>query len=438
MNKIILFLFIFFSLPMHSSVQTTNSTTKDTDIKSVEYDTRYKAPYQQEVAPQIKPHPQVDPQVENTFVIIFSNENYKYEQPVPYALKDGEEFQKCCESILGIPSEHIHYNKDVTLNEMMMELNWLEETMRAHNGKARAIVYYSGHGMPNEDGKKSYLLPIDGNSRLAKSGFSTENMYKQLEGMPSAGTLVLLDACFSGARRDGQMLSASRGVAIKAKREVIKGNLVVFSAAQGDETAYPFEREEHGLFTYYLLKSLREKNGTIPLGQLCNEVTEEVKKKSLIENKKSQTPTVSASSKASDWRDWILISKPQDAYIPPEEIIKEYKERIYQQDKELNMAWFVFGTRKELLEQNILQMNEQNDQIKFKLLPSNFNKDYFTKIDIRIDKEIKFYSRFAKILTNHPDGSYELVQDANMQYVLKITNPESFWSISKYLVVQVR
>ena len=103
---------------------------------------------------------------------------------------------------------------------------------------------------------------------------------------------------------------------------------------------------------------------------------------------------------------------------------------IAMQDKELNSAWFVYGTKKELKEQNILSKGE--------VLQQNFNKGYFTKIDIRVDKEIKLYSRSAEILTNHPAGSYELERDANKQYVLRITSPQQFWSTSKYLVIQVK
>ena len=72
------------------------------------------------------------------------------------------------------------------------------------------------------------------------------------------------------------------------------------------------------------------------------------------------------------------------------------------------------------------------------MLQANFNKSYFTKIDIRVDKEIKLYSKSAKILTSHPASSYTLQQDANKQYILRITNPQIFWSTSKYLVVMVK
>ena len=109
---------------------------------------------------------------------------------------------------------------------------------------------------------------------------------------------------------------------------------------------------------------------------------------------------------------------------------QQKEQTISTQDKQLNTAWFVFGTKSELKEQNILKGGD--------VLQDNFNKDYFTKIDIRIDKEIKLYSRDAKLLTNHPAGTYTLERDANKQYVLRITDPARFWSTSKYLVIQVK
>ena len=100
------------------------------------------------------------------------------------------------------------------------------------------------------------------------------------------------------------------------------------------------------------------------------------------------------------------------------------------QDKQLITAWFVCGTKKELREQRIYEDG--------KVLEANFNREYFTKIDIRVDKEIRLYSRSAKLLTSHPASAYTLTQDANKQYILRITNPQLFWSASKYLVVLVK
>ena len=105
-------------------------------------------------------------------------------------------------------------------------------------------------------------------------------------------------------------------------------------------------------------------------------------------------------------------------------------ETINAQDKQLNTAWYVFGTKKELKGQHILEGG--------KVMNGNFNKNYFTKVDIRNTTEIKLYSKSAKLLTAHPASSYSLTHDASKQYVLRITNPQMFWSTSKYLVVLVK
>ena len=105
-------------------------------------------------------------------------------------------------------------------------------------------------------------------------------------------------------------------------------------------------------------------------------------------------------------------------------------EVINAQDKQLNTAWYVFGTKKELKNQHIMEDG--------KVMTGNFNKSYFTKVDIRDLSEIKLYSKSAKLLTTHPSSSYTLVRDANKQYTLRITNSQIFWSTSKYLVVLVK
>lgn len=110
---------------------------------------------------------------------------------------------------------------------------------------------------------------------------------------------------------------------------------------------------------------------------------------------------------------------------------EEKAKQVAAQDKALNTAWFVFGTKSELKEQNILSRGDV-------LKDGNFNKDYFTQIDIRNQKEIKLYSKSAKLLTSHPAGSYTLEKDSKGQYVLKINNPNTFWSVSRYLVIQVK
>ena len=107
------------------------------------------------------------------------------------------------------------------------------------------------------------------------------------------------------------------------------------------------------------------------------------------------------------------------------------------QDKALNAAWFVFGTKKELKDQRILTNTgvfRKGDVMQDEAM----NKDYFTQIDIRTTKEIKLYSKCADLLTTHPAGTYVLEEDGKGQLTLRITDPERFWSVSKYLVIQVK
>lgn len=106
------------------------------------------------------------------------------------------------------------------------------------------------------------------------------------------------------------------------------------------------------------------------------------------------------------------------------------------QDKALNAAWFVFGTSSELKEQKIV--SKKFLQKKKVLESDDFNKEYFTQIDIRTDKQIMLYSPEAELLTSHPVGSYEFQKNEKGQLALLITNPNKFWSVSRYLVIEVK
>ena len=252
---------------------------------------------------------------DKTFVVIVSNENYKNEESVPFAKNDGEVFKVYCQKTLGIPEDHIRFSPDATLGEMNYAIYWLGNMLKAYDGEARAIVYYSGHGMPDESGKEAYLLPVDGFSQSTEGALSTKNLYKKLSDMNSKNIMVFLDACFSGAKRDGKMLASSRGVAIKAKTDPVGDNTVVFSAAQGDETAYPYKSQKHGMFTYYVLEKMQQSGGYTTLGELSDYVTQQVKRKAVVENNgKSQTPTVIASNGNSNWRNWQFASVKANKY----------------------------------------------------------------------------------------------------------------------------
>ena len=192
--------------------------------------------------------PQTGNKNRNTYVLIIANENYDYEQYVPYAENDGMVFGKYCNQTLGIPESNIHIIVDAGLNKMKRELDWLITNASTQNAK-KTILYYSGHGVPAEDLSTSYLLPVDGFAKNPSTGFDLREVYDEL-GKLNSESIVLLDACFSGAKRKGGMLVESKGVMIKAKDIQPRGKMVVLSACQGAETAYPLEDQKHGLFTY--------------------------------------------------------------------------------------------------------------------------------------------------------------------------------------------
>lgn len=108
----------------------------------------------------------------------------------------------------------------------------------------------------------------------------------------------------------------------------------------------------------------------------------------------------------------------------------ETEEIARNQDQQLNTAWYVFGTSKELKEQGILSKGE--------VLKGNYNKNYFTQIDIRKMSVISLETKSAELLTTHPAGSYTLLKDSKGEYTLRITDAAKFWSVSKYLVVKVK
>lgn len=239
----------------------------------------------------------------NTFVVVIGNEKYEDESDVPFAENDARVFAEYCKKTLGVSEKHIRSYINAGYNDIRKAISWLRQGLTAYEGRGRVIFYYAGHGVPNESDKSTYLLPVDGISSDIESAYPLSRLYQSLSELPAQSVTVFLDACFSGAKRDGQIMASARGVAIKAKPQQAKGKMVVFSAAQGAETAYPFQSKQHGMFTYYLLKKLQQTQGQTTLGELSDYLRIEVKRESFDENNKIQTPTVNASPALGDsWK----------------------------------------------------------------------------------------------------------------------------------------
>lgn len=247
--------------------------------------------------------PRSSGQNDKTFAVIIGNEQYSRVATVPFAQNDAKIFAAYCQKTLGIPEKNIRCYENATYGTLISAIDDIKNICDVYNGNVKVLFYYAGHGIPNEQTSDAYLLPVDADGRNTTVCLSLNTLYKELGNLKAQVCIAFIDACFSGAERGNNMLASARGVAIKSKQGTPEGNLITFSAASGDETAYPYIEKGHGLFTYFLLKKLQETNGNVTLGELGTYVTEMVRQHSITENKKLQTPVMKISTSiTSDWK----------------------------------------------------------------------------------------------------------------------------------------
>ena len=243
---------------------------------------------------------------ENTFAVIIANENYQMVSSVPMALNDGRTLARYCTQTLGLPESNVRYYEDATYGVFMRALNDIKNISTAYDGDIDVIFYYAGHGVPDEQTKDAYLLPVDSDGKEISACFPLSRVYADLGSLNAQSVFVMMDACFSGGQRDGGMVlekEGMRGIVVRPKQDAPRGNMVVFSAVSDDQTAMPYKEKGHGLFTYYLLKKLQETKGNVTLSELTSYVTEKVEQRSVVINRKVQTPTVSAAAAVADtWK----------------------------------------------------------------------------------------------------------------------------------------
>lgn len=240
--------------------------------------------------------PQTKQQNDRTFAIVIGNEDYNRVAEVPYAINDARIFAEYCKKTLGVPVQNVRFYENATFGAMLSAMNDIKSIAEAYEGRLNVIFYYAGHGVPNETNHDAFLLPVDADGRQTEACYSLDRLYKELGALRANQVVVFIDACFSGALRGDGMLASARGVEIEAAiPQPESGSMVVFTAAQGKETAFPYKEKGHGLFTYYLLKKLKDTQGNCTLSELGEYIKTNVKQKSVVINRKSQTPNVLSS-----------------------------------------------------------------------------------------------------------------------------------------------
>lgn len=248
------------------------------------------------------------------FALIIGNEDYstyqtglQTESNVAYAINDAKAFNEYAIKIFGVPSDNIIFLTNARAIEMDNAINKLPSIIKALNGKAEIILFYAGHGFPDEQTKEPYLIPVDVSGSNLKYAIKIKDLYSSLSEFPSKKITLFLDACFSGGAREQGLLSA-RGVKVKPKENSLTGNMVVFTASSGNESALSYKEKQHGLFTYILLSKLKESSGNISYKDLSDYLVEQVGVKSVLINNKPQTPQTNISFDITEkWQNWNIV-----------------------------------------------------------------------------------------------------------------------------------
>jgi hypothetical protein len=247
------------------------------------------------------------------YALIIGNEDYaKFqrgldtETNVAFARNDAEIFKEYAIKTLGVDEINAHLLKDATTGEIFQKIDLISKLASKTGEQAEIIFFYAGHGLPDEVTRTPYLIPVDVSGTNLSAAIKLEDIYKKFANSGAGKVTVFLDACFSGGGRDAGLLAA-RSVKVKPKENLITGNIAVFSASTGEQSALPYEQEQHGMFTYYLLKKLQETKGLITYGELADYIQQNVSIESLRVNQKEQDPTVNVSPDIENlWREWTF------------------------------------------------------------------------------------------------------------------------------------
>ncbi|MFQ6607933.1 MAG: hypothetical protein ACE5EE_05270 [Fidelibacterota bacterium] len=202
----------------------------------------------------------------NAYGIVFGIEQYKNVSPVTYARRDAHWVREYFEKTLGIPKENIYYLTDSDVSKAELDKvfslgGWLDK--RVLDGVSDIYIYYAGHGAPDISNRTAYLIPYDGDPNYAsQTGYEVDELTRNLSQLGARSVTVFLDACFTGANRENEILLAGARPIFMEVNPSMAENVTLFSAASGTEISSAWPEKQHGLFTYWLLKGLQGKADT--------------------------------------------------------------------------------------------------------------------------------------------------------------------------------
>jgi len=231
----------------------------------------------------------------NAYAIVIGIEQYRQKLPkADYAVSDAKLVSEYLSMVMGYQEENIVTltNENATKGDLEKYFDqWLKNVV---DKNGTVFVYYSGHGAPNAATGDAYLVPYDGDPAfIEQTGYSLKRLYENLAKLPAKNIIVALDSCFSGA--GGKSVSAKGSRALVRVEKTSALNIAVLTASLDNQISSSYEDKGHGVFTYFLLKGVKEmlgedKNSKLELGELYNYIKPQVERTSRRLYNNEQTP----------------------------------------------------------------------------------------------------------------------------------------------------
>ncbi|MCX5841580.1 MAG: ankyrin repeat domain-containing protein [Deltaproteobacteria bacterium] len=250
--------------------------------------------------PAIKANPN-----KNAYAIVIGIENYRQKLPkADFATSDAKLMSEYLTRVMGYPEENVVTltNDHAALGDFVKYFEkWLPNNVE--NGST-VLVYYSGHGAPNPKTGDAYLVPYDGDpSFIDQTGYSLKRLYESLNKLQAKEIIVALDSCFSGAGGRSVLAKGARPLVMNLQSNmVVSKNITVLSASSGEQISSTYDEKGHGLFTYFMLKGIKnedvvKQDGSIKMDDLFSYIKPQVERIARKQYNNEQTPQLIGAKK---------------------------------------------------------------------------------------------------------------------------------------------
>ena len=239
----------------------------------------------------VKPSP-----VRDAVAIVIGIQFYKYLPAARFASTDARKFSEYARHVLGVAPNRIRLLTDAgadTTEITRAFRQWLRRNV--NRGTTDVYVFYSGHGLPSDDGKTLYLLPHNADRDfIDKTGISQQELVTMISATQAKSATLFFDSCYSGQTRTGDaLLPDARPLSLRSSVSSYPSEFSVLSASAAQQISWSSPELGHGLFSYYLMKGLEgvadlDRNGEITFGEMQRYLVENVARQAALRNREQE------------------------------------------------------------------------------------------------------------------------------------------------------